>query len=427
MHRKVILSIVLIVALLGVGAGIRYVLVLIREPPPRTETVALAPLVEAIRVRARDVRESLIGYGSVTPDRSATLSAEVAAAVIELVGDLEAGDAVQENQLLIRLDDRTYRRELQRAIALVEVDDAQLEELRVERESLRTLRVTADEEVRIAGDERRRVSDLFERGQANKREFDLARLVYQRALRVQQTFSKDLAVLGEGEKRLAASGRVREAAVGIARLSVERCEIRASFAGRIDAVYVDIGDLVRPGDPMVKLIDPRHVEVAVRLPTSVYGLVVVGAACRLESEGSDARSWTGTVARLAPVADERMRTFAAYVEVDNTTQPKALLPGTFVRAVVEGPLRERAILIPRGAIRRGHVLIAVDGKVRRRKVTVDRLIADEALIRGGIADGDVLITSHLDSLTDMAPVRLPSEITGASSDGSAQATKEAAP
>lgn len=427
MYRKVVLSIILIVALIGSGAGISYVLVLTRQAPPRTKTVALPPLVEAIRVRVRDVRESFVGYGSVAPDRSATLSAEVAAAVVELVADLEAGDAVEENQLLIRLDDRTYRRDLEGAIALVEVDDAQLAELRVEGEGLRTLRATADEEVRIAGDERRRVSDLFERGQANKREFDLARLVYQQALRVQQTFAKDLAVLGEREKRIAASRRSREAAVGMARLSVERCEIRAAFAGRIDVVFVDIGDFARLGDPMVRLIDPSHVEVAVQLPTSVHGLIKVGAACRLESEGSDARSWTGTVARLAPVADERMRTFAAYVEVDNTTQPQPLLPGAFVRAVVEGPLRQRAILIPRGAIRRGHVLIAVDGKARRVKITVDRLLADEALVRGEIAGGDVLITSHLDSLTDMAPVRLPPEIAVAAPDDARRATEEASP
>ena len=307
------------------------------------------------------------------------------------------------------------------------MDDAQLAEIRVERESLRTLLATADEELRIVGDEQRRVSDLFEHGQANKREFDLARLFYQQALRVQQTFQKDLAVLGAGEKRLAASRRSRDAAVAIARLIVERCEIRAVFAGRVDALYVDVGDLVRPGDPMLALIDPNSVEVAVQLPTSVHGQVEVGAACRLESEGSDDRSWTGTVARLAPVADARMRTFAAYVEVDNTTQPEPLLPGAFVRAVVEGPLRVSAILIPRGAIRRGHVLVAVDGTARRRKITVDRFLADQALVRGEIAGRDALITSHLDSLTDMAPVRLPPVVADAPSDDAGHAPQEASP
>jgi hypothetical protein len=104
-----------------------------------------------------------------------------------------------------------------------------------------------------------------------------------------------------------------------------------------------------------------------------------------------------------------------------------LLPGAFVRAVVEGPLRAGAILIPRGAIRRGHVLVAVDGKARRRTIAVDRLLADEALVHGEIAGGDVLITSHLDSLTDMAAVRLPPAVADAPPGESSAMSQEASP
>lgn len=436
MRRRVILSILLVVVLIGFGGGVSYVFYLIREAPPRTEAKALPPLVEAVRVRARDVRESFIGYGSVAPDRSATLSAEVAGAVVEVVSEIEAGDAVEADQVLIRLDDRSHQQALDRAIAEVEAAEAQLAEVRAERESLEGLLATAAEEVRIAGDEQRRVSDLFENGQANKREFDLARLAYQQALRVRQTFEKELGVLDAREKRLAASRRSLEAQQEIARLSVERCEIRAPFAGRIDTMHVDLGDLVQPGQAVLDLVDASRVEIAVQLPTSVHGRVSVGSPCRLAPEGGDDRAWTGRVVRLAPLADARMRTFAAYVEVDNAAQPEPLLPGSFVRAVVDGPVRENRITIPRGAIRRGHVLIAENGQARRRGVTVERLIADEALVSGEIAGGDVLITSHLDSLTDKAAVRLPKELTqspgddapdeAASSDENAPAAHRAA-
>jgi multidrug resistance efflux pump len=367
--------------------------------------VALPPLVDSVIVHREDVTEWLVGYGSALPDRSANLAAEVAATVVERVNDLEAGSTVQEGEPLIRLDDREYRHALDRARALAAVDQATIDELAAEAGALQGLRTTAEHELRVTANEKRRVADLFERNLAAKKEFDFANLAYQQARRILQGFEMQLARIGPRQERSEASRRSREAEAELAELNIKRCEISAPFSGAIQALLVDEGDRVGPGSPLLTLIDPSHVEIPIQLPASVYAHVAPGAPCRLRCESMPGIAWQGQVERISPLVDERTRTFSVYLDVDNTTQSQPLVPGAFVNAEVRGRAVSNRILVPRGAVRGGRILVAESGVVRERSVSVDRVIGDRAVVAGDIRDGEHVIVSHLSQLEDGSPVR----------------------
>jgi membrane fusion protein (multidrug efflux system) len=250
------------------------------------------------------------------------------------------------------------------------------------------------------------VSRLFEEQNAERREYDLVNLAYQQARRVLKNYRKEREVLGPRRRRVEASRRANEAGIATARLNVERCTIKAPFAGTIDRLLVEAGDLAAGGTPLLTLIDPAHVEIPIQLPASARGRVRVGAPCRIESEGARDESWQGEVARIAPLAQQQTRTFAVYLDVDNTRQVRPLLPGTFVRAVVDGPTHLGGLVIPRGAIRRGHVFIVEDDVARRRAIEIERFLHDGALVRGQLTTGDRVILSHLDQLADGSLVRV---------------------
>jgi len=403
---RVVISVGLIVLVLGCGAGLGRLLLSWRESPPKREDESLPPLVDSITIRADEVVERFVGFGSVLADRRAVLAAEVSAVVLERIGKIEAGSKVDKGQPLLRLDDRRHAHELERALALAAADQASLDEIDVQRASIERLKQTALREVQIASDEQSRVTDLFEEGHSHKREFDLVRLAYQQARRLLQNYEKELAVLIPRKEQAAASKRANEAAAAIARLNVERCTIRAPFSGTIDELKVDVGDSVGPGIAVLTMIDSSHVEVPIRLPVSVRGLTGVGSPCRIELQSLAGFSWSGRVARVSPVADQQTRTFTVYAEVDNTGQDNPLVPGAFVRATVDGPAHYGALLVPRGAIRRGRVLVATGGAAEVRKITIKRFIFDQAMVDGDLAGGDQVILSHLDSLTEGARVRV---------------------
>ena len=80
--RRVLVSIVLAVVLLGAGAGLLAFLYSLREPPP--QDVAPPPRT-AVRIRPAervDYREQLTGYGTARALQRATVSAEAAGRVV---------------------------------------------------------------------------------------------------------------------------------------------------------------------------------------------------------------------------------------------------------------------------------------------------------------------------------------------------------
>ncbi len=236
-----------------------------------------------------------------------------------------------------------------------------------------------------------------------------------------QGYQRELARLTPRAARLKASILSYEAAASLAMLDIERCLVRAPFAGSVQSVLVDAGDRVAPGVVVVTLVDSAHIEIPLQLPAASYDSVSVGSLCDLVSESMPGVSWRGSIARLAPVVDERTRTFAAYVAVDNGTQPRRLIPGTFLRAVVEGRTFHGRLLVPRSAIREGRVYVLEDGRAKPRSVTTHRTIVDRVIIAEGLDAGDRVILAPLDLMTDGLPVRTDERPAGSGKTGTASA------
>lgn len=402
---KIILTAAFGVAALGTGLIVFWVLIATRVEPPRKQVADLAPLVESVRLEVEQAVERFTGYGSAEADRTARVAAEVAARVMRRVDSADAGVFVEAGTPIVELDSREYEFALTRAEALADADAAALAEIEVEEEKLTDLMRTSERELAVAASEKQRVVDLFERELAAEREFNVARLAFEASRRTVQQYERELAKIPSRRARAAASLAANRAAAELARLHVERCTIRAPFSGTLEDVFVEQGDLVAPGTVVAQLVDLREVEIAVQLRAGAYGKVAIGAEVLLESESTPGLSWEGAALRLSPTVDQATRTFSAFVRVDNREQRSPLVPGTFVKATVTGP-SYKGLIIPRGAIRDGLVLVHTDGHLQRRGVTVETYLADRALVRGDVAPGDVVILSLLEQLEPGDAVRL---------------------
>ncbi len=399
-------NLLLITAFLAGGLGVGGWLYAVRSVSPRRAPGASPPFVKTLVVHRQDITQTYIGYGTAKAESIARLSSEVASTVLERVNHVRDGVRVSAGQPLVRLDDRDYQYALDQAVALADADAASIDELNIEEEKLRQIVDTAEQEYRVATAEFERVSGLFERAAAAEKEMNDATLARQRARRVLEGYERELALVAPQRARMEASHRGRLAAVERARLDVGRCLIVAPIDGVIQRLEVDVGDRVAPGSPVATILDARRVEIPIQLPGSLYGAVTAGVSCRLESECSSDTAWTGTVARVAPMVDEQTRTFTAFLSVDNGLQPVPLIPGVFVRALIEGATQRDVLAVPRGAIRDGYVFVEQDGLSRRRAVVVDRNVVERAIVHGALGDGDRVILSNLDALTDGTPVRV---------------------
>jgi membrane fusion protein (multidrug efflux system) len=74
-----------------------------------------------------------------------------------------------------------------------------------------------------------------------------------------------------------------------------------------------------------------------------------------------------------------------------------LLPGMYVRAVVEEGVLEQALLVPQPAVSRDSTgkpvafVVSADGKLEQRKLLTPRAVGDQWLVSSGLQVGDKLI------------------------------------
>jgi membrane fusion protein (multidrug efflux system) len=88
-----------------------------------------------------------------------------------------------------------------------------------------------------------------------------------------------------------------------------------------------------------------------------------------------------------------------------------LLPGLYVRAVLEEGVEDQAILVPQQAVSRDAkgtplvMLVKADGVVEPRPIAVSRVVGDKWLVQSGLAAGDRVIVEGLQKARPGAKVK----------------------
>ena len=233
-------------------------------------------------------------------------------------------------------------------------------------------------------------------------------------------------------KQVQADIQYGKASVETARINLKYTSITAPISGRIGRSNVTEGTLVTAQQPTVlatiQRLDPMYVDV----PQSTAEVLRLRRGLkegRLDQSGADQKKVQlimedGTAYPLAGTLQFRD------VTVDPTTgsvilrlvfpNPQGiLLPGMFVRAVVQEGVNKQAILIPQQAVSRdpkGNPLTLIvddQNKVQLRMLTLDRAIGDQWLVSSGLARGEQVIMEGTQKVKPGAPVKaVPFEIDG---------------
>ena len=205
-----------------------------------------------------------------------------------------------------------------------------------------------------------------------------------------------------------------KAAVEAARINLGYTRVAAPISGRIGKSSVTDGALVTAYQPaplaVIQQLDPIYVDVS-QSSAELLRLRRSMESGRLSADGETSRKVRLLLEDGTPYPQEGALQFRD-VTVDPTTgsftlrivvpnQRNLLLPGMFLRAVVQEGVMEQAILAPQqGIIRtpKGEpVAWVVDesGKVQQRPLTLNRTIGNAWLVSSGLAAGDRVIVEGM--------------------------------
>jgi membrane fusion protein (multidrug efflux system) len=216
-----------------------------------------------------------------------------------------------------------------------------------------------------------------------------------------------------------------EAALKTARINLAYTSVTAPISGRIGRSSVTEGALVAAYQPTalatIQQLDPMYVDV----PQSTTELLRLRR--RLEEGRLDHNGQLRDKVRLLFEDDSKYPLEGALqfrdVTVDPTTgsvilrvvfpNPKGvLLPGMFVRAVVEEGVNRQAIMVPQQAVARTPkgdpfaLIVDAEGKVQQRMLSLDRAIGDVWLVSSGLAPGERVIVEGMQKIKPGASVKV---------------------
>lgn len=216
-------------------------------------------------------------------------------------------------------------------------------------------------------------------------------------------FDRKTAAKGEAEGRL---NRARRA-LDLARNQLAYAELKASAEGVITAALAEPGQVVAVGQPVLRLAHHGEKEAVVALPET--WLAEAREARATMSLWSDSkRTFTARLRELSPQADAATRTYAARFAIPDADDGVALGMTATVTLTRSGD--EPVAKLPLSAVLNrgdGPSVYVVDhaDTLALRPVTVAGFSQNAALVTGGIAAGERVVTLGVHTLEAGLKVR----------------------
>ncbi|MCE9637089.1 MAG: efflux RND transporter periplasmic adaptor subunit [Planctomycetes bacterium] len=155
---------------------------------------------------------------------------------------------------------------------------------------------------------------------------------------------------------------------------------------------VAVGDYVRVGDPLFRLVDVDPLKLRAEVPERRAEGLAVGRKARIETSGS-AAVVVGTISRIRPEVDPRTRSVEVEILVPNADGK--LLAGAFATAEIDVGEDAAVTIVPDSAVRTfagvRKVIVVQDGKAVERVIVVGRRIGAAWEATSGVKAGDRIV------------------------------------
>lgn len=368
------------------GILVLFVMVKLRPEVQPAPVEIVLPLVRVAELIPTNHQFRVMTQGTVSPRTEINLVSEVPGRVVDIASAFTEGGFFDEGDVLLSIDSRDYELAETRAKATL--------------------------------------AEARTRHQREQAEAEIARNEWKQ--------------LGKGkpsplllrEPQLAEASAIVDSAqanLQIAQRDLERCEIKAPFAGRIRVKNADVGQYLNRGEIVARIYAVDYAEVRLPLALDQVGFLNLPLDYRGEAAprygprvllstriGQQRHEWEGRIVRTEGEIDSRTRMITAVARVDNPYARSVdwnrppLAVGLFVEAEIVGETVEQVYVAPRSAFRPNRGMLVVDGsgRMRYREVEVLRLGSDFVVFRGGVEEGDRVCVSPIDVVTDGMQVRI---------------------
>ena len=361
--------------LLGAFA-LSYLLWLLGQVQPDPVEEAPAPDVIVEILTPKDFQIQISSNGTTTPLTQTVLTAEVGGEVIYRSKKFSEGSSVIEGEILAKIDDTDLQ--LQYKNALLQLANAEVQY---------SLQLA---EAEVAKEAWEKIGDGV---------------------------ASDLTLKKPQLKQAEALLEVAKAQVSSAEKKLNKTEIVAPYAGRIQSVNIDLGTTIIPGQPVGALYNSSEIEVTLavkdndlqflsipmdgrKLDPSEQALVEIKSFYKGKNQ-----TWIGRLERVDGVIDPitRMINLIAVFKNDFIETDKPNLPiGLFVEAQIDGIILKDIFSIPVNAISENNEVYIVnnDSELVSRQLSILKKYSDFVIVKDGLKAGERIVISKLSTASN---------------------------
>jgi len=354
-----------------------------KSPQMTVETTQLTPQTYQVMIQS---------FGTVQPRTQSILFAQVSGQINSVSNQFRAGGFFEQGDVLVTLDDRDHRAEVNIAQASLMSAEQNLQE-----ESARVKQAQADWK-RLGNGE-----------------------------------TPNALVLRQPQYE-AAKAQVLSAQALLAKvnLSLERTKIVAPYAGRILKKQVDIGQVISSNTQLADIFAVDYVEIRLPIKNKDLALMQLPEEYRNANQQSDNNDsidanvsnvvitsdligkqvWQGKIIRTESAIDEMSQQLYVVAQIirpydSEHNQAAQIKIGQYVTAQIIGREIESALVIPSKTIYQGsYVYIVENGLLMRKEVTLGWQNGTESIVTAGLNAGDELVLTSLGQVSSGTPVAI---------------------
>lgn len=322
---------------------------------PEARRAAEAVPVTAATVEKRAVPVEVTAIGHVEPMSTVSIRAQVGGTITRVW--FREGQDVRKGDRLLTIDPRPYEAALRQAQAALARDQAQAQN---------------------AVSESKRYADLAQKDYVTREQAD--------------QMQANSAALG-------ATVKADEAAVENARLQVSYCSITAPIGGRTGSLLVKEGNVVKPNDiPLVVINQIQPILATFSIPEAQLSEIKkrsTGAPLAVTATAPGGDAHRGLLTFVDNAVDATTGTITLKATFPN--EHRGLWPGQFVNLVLVLSTQADAVVVPSPAVQTGQsgsyvYVIKADSTVESRPVAVERTQGALSVVSKGLAPGEQVVT-----------------------------------
>jgi HlyD family secretion protein len=372
---------------------------------------ARGTLVDGARVTRTDIEQHLVASGRVRVVTRVQLTAQVAGRITQVA--VREGRRVQPGDLLAQIDDREARAAVAEARAGVAQAQGRVEQLReisavVASEQLRE----AEANFGRAESEFVRVETLAKAGAVSARDVEEARRALDVAVaaRAAARAQQQGATAQGADARVAASAlHESEARLAAAEVRLAQTRVVASEAGLILGRQVELGDIVRAGDPLFDLAAEGETEIVIEPDERNLAWLRVGQVGKASADAYPDQVFGAQITYIAPAVDRQRGSIEVRLRVPEP--PATLRPDMTVSVDLTVASKKSALTVPTDAIRDAATaspwVLGVDaGVLVRRGIALGITGEGQSEIVSGVAEGDIIALPSTQALEPGQRVRV---------------------